>query len=124
MPVLISWSATSNSGEGICSYKLKQNVNTRTYTAVKLSSATANSVVVNLAAGAETMPQALGFQLTANDCDGTNTVDTLAPFLVQAHAQKTRTQRSPTPPAGSELPAPPQSVDSSSRQPPRAHGQR
>jgi len=82
--VLISWAATSNSGEGICSYKLKQNVNAGTYKTVTLSSATATSVVVNLAAGTKTVPNSYGFQLTANDCDGSNSIDTLAPFLVLA----------------------------------------
>ena len=84
VPVLVSWSATSNSGEGICSYKLKQNVNAGTYKAVTLSSATSTSVVVNLAAGTKTVPNSYAFQLTANDCDGSSSTDTLSPFLVLA----------------------------------------
>lgn len=87
VPVLIQWAASSNSGQGVCSYQLAEELNGGAYTPVQLSSPTQTKVLVKLLAGTATAPNAYGFRLTAIDCDGASAVRSLAPFQVQAIAE-------------------------------------
>lgn len=84
VPVLVGWAATSNSGEGICSYQLEEELNGGLYTQVHLPSPTQTSILLNLPAGTSTAPNSYGFRLTATDCNGSSTVSNLTPFQVQA----------------------------------------